>query len=180
MTLYFTGHTNDTLFHSANGDLNKLNEWCMSNRLTINSDKTYFMLFSNNIDNNLPELIIRNNQIARTSKLKFLGVTFDENLTFKFHTHNISQKLSRCTAMLYKIRDFMPTEILRAMYYAHIYPHLQYCNPIWATTQVTHLNCINLIHKKIITKSSNLEHTAPLFKGMNSVLHDKEAAFSSI
>ena len=66
-------------------------------------------------------------------------------------------------------RDFMATEILRAMYYAHIYPHLQYCNPIWATTQATHLNCINLIHKKIIriiTKSSYLEHTAPLFKGM--------------
>ncbi len=169
MTLYFTGHTNDTLFHSANADLNKLNEWCLSNRLTINSDKTYFMLFSNKNDNNLPELIIRNSQIARTSKLKFLGVTYDENLTFKFHTTNISQKLSRCTAMLYKIRDFMPTEILRTMYYAHIYPHLQYCNPIWANTQATHLNCINLIHKKIIriiTKSSYLEHTAPLFKGM--------------
>ncbi len=66
----------------------------------------------------------------------------------------------------------MPTEILRTMYYAHIYPHLQYCNPIWANTQATHLNCINLTHKKIIriiTKSSHLERTAPLFKGIKII-----------
>ena len=47
MTLYFTGSHNDTLFHLANQDLNKLHNWCLSNRLTINNDKTHFILFSN-------------------------------------------------------------------------------------------------------------------------------------
>ena len=167
MTLYFTGSNNDIRFHLANQDLNKLHSWCLSNRLTINTDKTHFMFFSNRNTNVLPVLKINNNLISRAYKLRFLGVIFDESLTFKFHTSNVSQKLSRCTAMLYKVRDFVPCEVLKTLYYAHIYPHLLYCNPIWSTTHATHLKCINLLHKKIIriiTKSSFLEHTTPLFK----------------
>lgn len=60
----------------------------------------------------------------------------------------------------------MPCEILKTLYYAHIYPHLLYCNPIWITTYTTHLTCLDRLHKKIIriiTKSSYLEHTT-LFK----------------
>lgn len=33
-TLYFTGPSNDTLFHSANEDIDKLYSWCFGNRLT--------------------------------------------------------------------------------------------------------------------------------------------------
>lgn len=47
MTLYFTNSNNETLFLQANQDLNKLHNWCLSNRLTINTNKTYYMLFSN-------------------------------------------------------------------------------------------------------------------------------------
>ena len=94
MTLYFTGSHNDTQFHLANQDLDKLHNWCLSNRITINNDKTHFMLFSNKNTTVLPVLKINNNLISRAYKLKFLGVMFDEGLTFKFHTSIISQKLS--------------------------------------------------------------------------------------
>ena len=99
--------------------------------------------------------------------MKFLGVIYDDNLNFKYHVNHVTKKLSRSAAMLYRLRDFMPFEVLKTLYYAHIYPHLLYCNPIWSTTYNTHLTSLNLLHKKIIriiTNSSYLEHTTPLFK----------------
>ena len=76
-------------------------------------------------------------------------------------------KISRHIALLYQIQDLMPLDVLKYFYYAHIYPLLTYCNPIWCTTYTTYLTPLNLQLKKIvriITNSSYLEHTEPLFK----------------
>ena len=48
MTLYFTGPNPTQLAHNANNELNKLYQWCLCNRLTINTNKTYYMLFTTN------------------------------------------------------------------------------------------------------------------------------------
>ena len=56
------------------------------------------------------------------------------------------------------------------MYYAHIFPHLTYCNPIWSTTYPCHLQNLNTLHKRIIRIMSNsdfLQHTPPIFKAKN-------------
>lgn len=61
----------------------------------------------------------------------------------------------------------MPQEVLRTIYYAHVYPLLTYCNPIWCTTYPTYLIPLKLQLKKIvriITNSNFLECTNPLFK----------------
>ena len=128
MTLYITGPNPETLIATVNQELQKLNHWCLTNRLTINVDKTCFMLFSNKNLDTLPVLKINNSIIKRNAQLKFLGVTYDENITFKFHTQILSQKLSRFSAMLNQLRDFMPCEILKLLYHAYIYPVLLYCN----------------------------------------------------
>ena len=61
----------------------------------------------------------------------------------------------------------MPSHVLRSIYYAHVYPLIIYCNPIWSTTYPTYLTPLTLQLKKIvriITNSSYLAHTSPLFK----------------
>ena len=64
----------------------------------------------------------------------------------------------------------MPLDVLKSIYYAHIYPLLTYCNPIWCTTYPTYLIPLKLQLKKIvriITNSNYLEHTDPLFQQTN-------------
>lgn len=46
MTLYLTNPNLNQLLHQTNYELNKLYNWCLCNRLTINTKKTYFMLFT--------------------------------------------------------------------------------------------------------------------------------------
>lgn len=167
MTVYLIGTDPNQLVFSANNELKKLYQWCLCNRLTINTDKTYFMLFTGKTMLDLPNVRINNRIITKIDKFKFLGVTYDSSLNFKYHIDNITLKISRHIALLYQIRDFMPPYVLKSIYFAHIHTLLTYCNPIWSTTYPTFLTPLKLQLKKvvrIITNSTYLEHTDPLFK----------------
>ena len=88
-------------------------------------------------------------------------------MKFKCHIDNLTLKISRHIALLYRIKDLMPPYVLKCIYYAHIYPLLTYCNPIWSNTYSTHLTPLELQLKKvvrIITNSDYLAHSDPLFK----------------
>ena len=118
----------------------------------------------------LPKLTILNDDILQVYKIKFLGIIFDKNLTFKYHIANLCIKLSRSVALLVRVKNLVPIEIMKIMYYAHVYPYLAYCNSVWSTTYPCHLHNLNILHKKIIrivTSSDFLAHTPPLFKSMN-------------
>ena len=148
--------------------------WCIANRLSINTLKTFFILFQTKTQNELlPPLVIRNNfsydVIKRVTHLQFLGVIYDEKLTFAKHIAMLSNNLSRSSSLIYQLRDYLPIYILKNIYYAHIYPHLNYCNPIWSNTYKIHLSPLITIHKRIIrniAKAEFLEHTGPLYKNL--------------
>ena len=68
-------------------ELSHLNDWFCTNKLSLNTDKTKYVLFhkAKNTDN-LPlvllDLLINDVKIKRGNSLKFLGVMIDENLTW--------------------------------------------------------------------------------------------------
>ncbi len=102
----------------------------------------------------------------QVDRAKFLGIILNKNLTFKHHLSNLCLKLSRTIPPL-EVKHFVPSNILKYLYYAHIYPHLTYCNPIWSQIYPCHIAQINVLHKKvirIITNSDFNVHTQPLFK----------------
>ena len=75
----------------------------------------------------------------------------------------------------------MPLDVLKCIYYAHVYPLLTYCNPIWCTTYSTYLIPLKLQLKKIvriITNSGYLDHTDPLFRQTRILKLDDIVKFS--
>lgn len=169
-TLYITGEDIPTMIYSANTDLQTLYTWCLSNRMTINLNKTFSMIFTNKKYTNPPPLLYNTDIIHNTNKHTLLGITFDDNMTFKTHISALVLKLSRIVSLLYRIKDFMPTYVLKILYDAHVLSHLQYCSPIWCSTYPTHLLPVFRLQKKIIriiTNSDYFDHTQPLFKNNN-------------
>ena len=64
--------------------LNKLSEWLLANKLSVNYDKTHYMIFTPTHHHGLKlelNLSINNYQICKVSTTKFLGVHLDENLS---------------------------------------------------------------------------------------------------
>ena len=125
-------------------------------------------------------MTIKNNYtydvIKRVPHTKFLGVIYDDKLNFSQHINMLCNKLARSSSLIYQLRDFLPTYILKKLYYAHVYPHLNYCNVIWSNTYQTHLEPLTLIHKRIIrniAKADFLQHTEPLYKSLKILKIDE-------
>ncbi|CAL4070216.1 unnamed protein product, partial [Meganyctiphanes norvegica] len=86
----FADDTN-VFFHCKNSDeliligktiMIELNSWFTANKMTLNTDKTSFTIFKTNrlIIPNLPDHIeFLNCKINRSTEIKFLGLTLDEN-----------------------------------------------------------------------------------------------------
>ncbi len=137
-TLYLTGKDPVNMIYKANIELDILYKWCSSNRLTINQNKSYYMLFTNKTIKTLPPVFYYFDIIKRTTQHTSLGIHFDDSMTFKAHISNLCLKLSRIVSLLYNIKDLMPINVLKTVYNAHALPILRYCMPIWCNTYPTH------------------------------------------
>ena len=179
-TMSICGKNPTMLVNIANNEMYKFYLWCNSNRLTVNTLKTFFVLFSNRRSRNLPPLVIKSNVnydvIKQVNSTKFLGVHYDSDMSFKSHIIYLSQRLSRISALLFKAQSLMPQLILNILYHAHVSSALNYCNKIWSNTYQSHLNPLVTLQKRIIrilTNSEYLAHTPPLFKQTNILCIEK-------
>jgi hypothetical protein len=63
-----------------------LNTWFENNMLTFNYNETHFMQFACKPNNNISLSInYNNNHISDTQSIKFLGLMFESNLTWRIH-----------------------------------------------------------------------------------------------
>ena len=90
-TNLFSTHKDITyLFQIVNQELGNINQWFISNKLSLNIKKTKYSFFhkprqKENIPLLLRKLIINNYEIQQTESIKFWGVLLDENLSWKKH-----------------------------------------------------------------------------------------------
>ena len=75
-----------------------------------------------------------------TKSVKCLDIKIDENLTLIDHINDIAIKLNRTNAMLFKVREFVDTKILKSVYYAIFDCHLDYVNTVWGQNRNS-VNC---------------------------------------
>ena len=73
--LYCSKDNIRTLFKTASQELNQINDWFLANKLSLNVEKTKYMLFHKVTDqNNIPL------KLPRENSLKFPGVILDGHL----------------------------------------------------------------------------------------------------
>ena len=95
--LFFSHKDIKELFRTVNFELEKICTWFKANKLSLNEGKTKYTLFhkptdKDNIPLKLPKLKMNEKEIQRTDCIRFLGVLFDENLTWNNHIHLIENK----------------------------------------------------------------------------------------
>ena len=146
-----------------------LQKWLISNRLSLNIKKSCYLTFSLIKSNHHINIKINGQPIEERTKAKYLGVIIDNKLTWKDHIKHINCKLRKGTEILYKIRDFVPRNILKSLYYSFIQPYVDYNILNWSSTSTSNLECIRISLKKaarIISFKHRQEHSAPLFKNL--------------
>ena len=119
-----------------NRELKEVRKWLDANHLSLNIDKTNFMVFHAPQTKLVEPIIIRfsEKKIKRESCVKSLGILSDTNLSWKYHVADRSKKLSRATGMFYKIRHLVPLEILKILYYSLFCSFISYGIAVWGFT----------------------------------------------
>ena len=72
--------------------------------------------------------------INRSNYVKVLGLLLDDHLRWNFHLFELSKKLARICCIFFKIRDFLPTNILINVYNSLFISFLQYSIILWGLT----------------------------------------------
>jgi len=173
-TNVFYSHSSlETLFQIVNEELTLAANWFCANKLTLNLDKTNYILFKSHrkpCPSQYPILSINGTPLSRVESTKFLGVYVDQHLTWKDHIKCISSKIAKNTGIIARTAYLLPPSVRIKLYYTLVYPYLAYCNLIWASTYTTRLHRLIILQKRVIRIVAGAaygSHTAPLFYKLN-------------
>ena len=72
------------------------------------------------------DIKIRESILTKVSTAKFLGVTLDENLTFKDHVNKVTSKISKSVGIMRRLHCQLPANVVVKLYYSLVYSHLTY------------------------------------------------------
>ena len=151
--LFYSGKDIHSLFITVNNELSNISHWFSGNKLSLNTDKTKLTLFHkirqrDNIPLVLPTLKINNTLIKRVDHIKFLGVLFNENLTWKNHTNLIENKISKSLGILHQAKFLLNQKSRKNLYFSFLHSYINYSNIAWGGTSKNKLNKIFTYQKE--------------------------------
>ena len=150
---------------SLQQSLNDVAQWCEKNKMVANPSKTKCMLITTRQkqQRHPPSLHLHldSKPIEQVAEHRVLGVTLDEEMSWKPHVTKLRKTLGKNVFLLSKLRLFTDEETRMLFYNAHIQPHLDYCSTVWDGASQTIINPLNSLHRRsakliIDTRMNNL------------------------
>ena len=136
----------------VNNKLNKINVWLRNNKISLNISKSNYMLIDNCMNASTKKhygIKLQQNVLNRVRNVKYLGMLIDDGLNWDPHIKQLSLQLSKFSAMIYRLRNFLDIETLKLLYYSLIYSRVQYGIILWGTATYTR-------QKKIVLRLNNI------------------------
>ena len=164
-TIYFNLEDFDPyhLKRDINNELEKITHWLKMNKLSLNVQKTKFMIFHRK-QKQISELniAINDTDIERVESFNFLGLHIHESLSWRTHTDTIRNKVSKVVGILYRLQNIFPMYTLQTLYNSLIVSYINYGLLLWGVES----HRVESLQKKairLITNSNYSAHTTPLF-----------------
>ena len=135
--------------------------------MSLNVKKTEKVIFKSKRKkfNDTVNIKLKRKRIYPAANVKYVGVKIDQYFTLQHHINDLSVKLNRGNALLFKIRKFVDDKILTSIYFAIFESNLNYCSLVWVQNYV--INRLVILQKKalrIMNYQPRNSHTSPLFR----------------
>ena len=100
--------------------------WCVRNKLTINTNKTKFMLIGSKqkVCNTDLNVSIAGSSVVQVNYVKCLGVIIDKSLSWGPHVEYVKKTVSSNLGMLNRIRNCVPQSSLHSLFVCLVTPSL--------------------------------------------------------
>jgi len=125
---------------TVNSDLDSLFNWLCKNGLSVNASKSKFCLFGKkhslkSVHFQSLNIVINNQKIIHENEIKYLGVIFDQSLTFYAHADYITRsQLSTSTKLL--------------LYSSIALPHLEFCSTLLYSLPAFKIDQIQIVQNR--------------------------------
>lgn len=117
--------TSDETSGIINNILIKFDEWFRANKLSLNTNKTNYMIFRGKKSKTYElDLKIKDTKIEQVQFTKFLGLVVDSKLQWGEHFKVTSTKIARGIGIIRRMRKIFPMKILLALYHSLIGSYL--------------------------------------------------------
>ena len=146
------GQTSAHIEYKLNCDLDNIQKWLISNKLTLNRTKTEYLLIGSQqrLDKIIktPKILFGEHEIKRVREKTVLGLIIDEQLKWNKHNDEQCKKISKSIALLRKAKDFVSQEKLITIYNSLVLPRFNFCSTIWNDNNKTHIDTLSKLQKR--------------------------------
>ena len=142
----------EDLEEKFNNELSNVHNWLLANKLTVNVDKSEYMLIGSRqrlagIDSE-PIINIGGKNLSRVSKTKSLGILMDENLNWNDQIDNISKKASKGIGILRRAKKYISQQSLLTIYHSLVQPYFDYCSLVRGNCNQTCKDKLQKLHNR--------------------------------
>lgn len=127
--ILYTSETWELLQTDVKNDFINIERWFLYNKLTLNCDKTKYLVFSS-YANNLPEMgplkVGPNTTIPEAKSVQYLGIVIDRHLRWDLQIKYIIRKIRGLVSRFRYLKDYLDTKYLKILYYALVQSQLSY------------------------------------------------------
>src|SRR5579863_2041022 len=188
MTQLYTSFSikdSDASVRSVSDCITDIKAWMKSNLLMLNDSKTEVLLLGTKQQlNKLGKLEINvgSANIKPCTKVRNLGVIFDNNMTMEDHVNSICKTSYFYIRLLGKLRKFLDKETGAMITHAFVTSRLDYCNSLLygiSSTLATKLQHVLNTAARIVTRTRIGMHITPVLKSLHWLPVVQQCAFKT-
>ena len=160
--IYHSSRDGTHLMLKLQEDMDRLQQWCYKNKLTINTNKTKMMVFGRKgCREKLNEVKIRygNTRIEEVTQYNYLGINLDQTLKYDNHAKAIIQRASDKIRYLKRIRKFITSAAALNIYKNMILPIFEYGDILLVSASATLRKRMQILQNKALKCALGLDPT---------------------
>ena len=160
------------LISSVKVKIQQLFKWCICNKLTINIDKTYFVLF-HTVDKPVPdgftEIATTHMTIKRATEMRYLGLVLDDKLNYNELIQSICNLSLKYFGIFNHIKYKVNKKTARQLYFAFVFSRIKYMYgiEIYGNCSERNVNKIQTMQNKLLKLLLQLDILTP-----TNILHN--------
>ena len=135
-------------------EITSLDKWMIANKLTLNFSKSNLILIQPKSRGHRANLSLIlspfDSNLSSVSMSKYLGLIFDNSMSFEPHINNFARKLSKAIGIRSKVKVYLNTSALCSLYYALFHCHIQYGIITWSSTYKTYFKKLVTLQNKAV------------------------------
>lgn len=163
--IYTSGYNIDLLHADLNDVIMKVSKWMTEHNLKISPSKSNLCTFSKKKYTPPATRMCHNMEIPCVTSIKFLGLYFDQKLSFNMHINNMIKKAEKNSNILRAVCHIhwgsdIKTSLL--IYRSYIRSVLDYGSIFYGQASRTILKKVDIVHNKCLRLSLGLLRSTPI------------------